>query len=125
MLGFDPDTYYAVISVTSKYGGSELNKWLNAKTKGKVPRNFTKLAEALKTTLLFPNIRDNAINSLVALNQVNKTFPEYAWMLNDFERRSHADINDMEWIRLREVGFKFMNLSRSDTMRVLLVHLSW
>jgi hypothetical protein len=41
-----------------------------------------------------PNIRDNAVSSLIALNQVNKTFHEYAIIFNDFERRSKAGMND-------------------------------
>jgi hypothetical protein len=94
ILGLDPDTYNVVIWVTSQVGGRAVSSWLNAKTTSQVPRTFTKLVEALKTTTLLPSIRDNAIISMMALNRVNKTFPHYTMMSNDFERRSKADMND-------------------------------
>jgi hypothetical protein len=33
------------------------------------------------------------------------------------------DVYNREWIRLRKVGFEPTNLSRSDTMTVLFVHI--
>jgi hypothetical protein len=39
-------------------------------------------------------IRDNAINSLMTLNQSNKSYKEYIMIFNDFERPSKADMND-------------------------------
>jgi hypothetical protein len=38
VLTLDPDTYGAVIWVISQFGGPMLNLWLNAKTRGQVPR---------------------------------------------------------------------------------------
>jgi hypothetical protein len=40
---------------------------------------------------LLLNIRDNAINSLIAFNQINPNFREYTRMFN--ERRSKVDMN--------------------------------
>jgi hypothetical protein len=76
MLGPYPDISSAVIWVTSQFGGPTIKWWLNANIRGQVPRTFTKLVESLKKTTLMSDIRDNAINSLMALNQVNKTFQE-------------------------------------------------
>jgi hypothetical protein len=96
MLGLDYDTYTtrSYIWVTYQFGGQVLNSWLNAKTRGQVPRTFATLVEALKKKTLLPNILDNAINSLMALNQAGKkSVQKYTMKLNDFERRSKADMN--------------------------------
>jgi hypothetical protein len=75
MLGLEPDTYNTVIWVMSQFGGSvALNWWLNTKTRGHVPQTFTELFEALKKTTFLPSIRDNVMNSMMAINHVNMTF---------------------------------------------------
>jgi hypothetical protein len=53
------------------------------------------LVEALQKKTLLPNIQVNAINSLMALNQVNETFHGYTMMFNNFEGRSMVDANDV------------------------------
>jgi hypothetical protein len=68
--------------------------WVDAKARDQAPRSFTEPVEALKKTTLLPNIRDNSMNSMMALNQAGKPFQEYPRLLNDFERRLKADMND-------------------------------
>jgi hypothetical protein len=52
------------------------------------------LVGALKKTALLPNIRDNAINSLMALKEGNKSFHKCTITLNDFERHFKYSMND-------------------------------
>jgi hypothetical protein len=52
------------------------------------------MVEALKQMALLSNIQDNAINSPMALNQINRNFQRYTMMFNDFERRSKTDMNE-------------------------------
>jgi hypothetical protein len=67
MMGLDPETCNAVIWIGSQLGGRALNWWFNEKTIGQVPQSFTWLINALKKTIFLPNIKANAINSLMAL----------------------------------------------------------
>jgi hypothetical protein len=79
------------------------------------------LVEALKKKTLIPNICDNAINTPMALNQVNRTFQDYTIMLNDFERPSMADIINDDILGSRLIKTYTISHSAKSVTRLTIV----
>jgi topoisomerase IA-like protein len=67
MLGINPDSYNAVVWVTSQFFGPLNSRWLNRKQRDPIPDTFDSLVRDIRKTSLLPNIRDDAIYAMLGL----------------------------------------------------------
>jgi hypothetical protein len=94
MLGIKPDSYNAVVWVTSQFFGPLNSWWLNRKQRDSIPDMFDSLVTDIRKTSVLPNIRDDAINAMLGLAQGSLGYANYTQLFNDFLRRSRQPLTD-------------------------------
>jgi hypothetical protein len=95
MLGINHVSYNAVMWASSEFHGP-LNSWLlNRKTHGSIIGTFNSLVTSdIRKTTMLPNIRDDAITSLIGLTQGSLSYADYTQQFNDFIWRSRHPRTD-------------------------------
>jgi cytochrome P450 len=69
MPGTNLDSYGVVVWVTSQFSGALNSWWLNRKQQAAISDTFDPLITQIRTTSLLPNIRDDAITTLIQLTE--------------------------------------------------------
>jgi hypothetical protein len=77
MLGINAASYNVVMWITSQFSGPLNSLWLNRKRQSTIPDSFDTLVEEICKTSLLPNIRDDAINTLLGLTQGNLSYADF------------------------------------------------
>jgi hypothetical protein len=92
MLGIDLDSLIQcrVLSgiLAMKLSRPLNNWWLNRRLHGNIRNSFESLVTSIRKKSMLPNIRDDAINSMIGHAQNTLRYTYYTWQFNDFLRRS-------------------------------------